>query len=375
MSSRFMGKFLLSTCIIASPSLSTAQTTPPAPTGTFTLIQGSWSPTSAETNPAAINEIGDVVGTYKDGSLMDHGFVSLHDCTKYEPPSSLTCGQTFSLDAPGEGPGYRGGTFLSGIDLFGDIVGLYIDFNGVKHGALWHRTCQSSVCTLNFQSFDAPGADIQPTYPPQGTFPTGISPDGTIIGDYYDQTQSAHTFIARTRRNFFHPEADLTLQFSDIVIPGDTIMYAFSISADDIIAGEGCDASSCSGYIRSPWGHITTFDPQTGGNIQPVAVNAFGTLVGNIYTPQIIGETSFLRTPDGKITTLDFYPAGINDFGVILGQGANGIVLRHPNGSETAVTLPGTWIEVQAVAINDRGWITGSVTDSNFQEQAFVWKP
>jgi hypothetical protein len=118
-----------------------------------------------------------------------------------------------------------------------------------------------------------------------------------------------------------------------------------------------------------------TFDPQEGTQIQPVSVNSFGVVVGEVYLLTPPYTTSFLRLPDGTMSAPDFYPTSINDRGLIIGGGGESITLREQDGKEIVLTPPRPWIRVQPIAINDKGWIIGSVYDANDQASGFIWKP
>ena len=88
------------------------------------------------------------------------------------------------------------------------------------------------------------------------------------------------------------------------------------------------------GFLRSPDGKITTFDaPGAGNGIYqgtgcpsdcPVSLNDWGAITG-VYLDTNYVYHGYLRSPDGKIVTVDplgsadTLPYGINDWGVITG--------------------------------------------------------
>ena len=367
---------------IATASFAAAQSSQTGSTplagGVFTLLNGSWMAPNIQTFPAWIGNEGDVVGTYLDTSWTPHGFVQMHDCRPGNFADKQTgCGQTFILDAIGalEGTSY-GGTWLNGMDASGTVLGRFTDGDGLVHGALWRRSCDwRGQCSFKFQSFDPPGVTTYILFPDDyGTFPSGISATGVIIGSYTDNDLKSHPFVATPRFEWPFSQADIKLEFSTLPFPDGAGASSLAIGQDGIVAGDACSASSCEEFLRSPWGAIRTFDSQApGSEIQPASVNSFGAIVGSIYGQP---NGSFLQLPNGTTTTLDFGPAAINDRGEIMGSGAAAIILRKADGTEVAINPPAPWIVMRGTAMNDRGWITGWVyDDSTFLPTAFVWKP
>jgi len=118
------------------------------------------------------------------------------------------------------------------------------------------------------------------------------------------------------------------------------------------IAGTYIDADSVNhGFVRSPDGKFTTFDaPGAGTNSYqgtgcpsdcPVSINDLGAITASYWDANFVSH-GYLRSPDGKIVTVDplgstyTFPDGINDWGVITGYyvDANNVVhgfLRLPN--------------------------------------------
>ena len=111
------------------------------------------------------------------------------------------------------------------------------------------------------------------------------------------------------------------------------------------IAGIYSDANSVNhGFIRNPSGKFTIFDvPGAGtGTYQgtgcfsdcPVSLNNRGALTG-IYIDANYGYHGYLRSPDGKITTIDphgstlTFSSGINDRGDITGYYLDGNNVVH----------------------------------------------
>src|SRR6266481_5963174 len=115
-----------------------------------------------------INASGQIIGYYFDSGLNRHGF--------------LFSGGTYTtLDDPLA----TNGTRASGINAIGQIVGEYTNNSGV-HGFLFT---------------DSLSAPIDDPLGTQGTFATGINASGQIIGYYVDSGLKQHGFLEVTSPN------------------------------------------------------------------------------------------------------------------------------------------------------------------------------
>lgn len=115
------------------------------------------------TLPYGINDLGQIVGLYTTDvngdplTVATHGFI-------------LSGGRTTTLDVPGALNGtYGAGTQASGINVFGQVVGTYVDADYVTHGFVY------SGGTYTY--LNAPTA--------VNTYTTGINALGQVAG-YYD---------------------------------------------------------------------------------------------------------------------------------------------------------------------------------------------
>lgn len=164
-------------------------------------------PGATSTFVGAINNNGDVVGQFQDSQFNVHGFLfsggqfTVLDLvplvgsnvtiptainnkgviagTVFVPDTFRGFTQKNDLFRPFDVPD-QGQTTAIGFNDGGDIVGSYIDSNGVQHGFL--RTSKPQFFTADF-----PGGD--------NTSPSGINAQGTIIGTYHDAT-GPHSFRA-----------------------------------------------------------------------------------------------------------------------------------------------------------------------------------
>jgi hypothetical protein len=141
----------------------------------YGAITGFDVPGAAGTEPLSINMAGEVTGDYWDTSGVDHGFLRA-------PNGKIT-----TFDAPGAGTGLGQGTFVSSNNSAGAITGSYMDADGVSHGYL--RTPDG-----RFTIFDAPGAGSAADQG-EGTFPTGNNWVGVIMGFYVDVGLVNHGFL------------------------------------------------------------------------------------------------------------------------------------------------------------------------------------
>ena len=113
--------------------------------GLFTTLD---VPGSTETDPGNINNSGEVVGAYYNGSTAAHGFI-------------YSKGIYTTVDFPGASD-----TVLVSVNNFVEIAGYYIDTSG-RHGFTYSG-----------------GLFTAPNLPPDG-YPSSINDAGQLIGAYY----------------------------------------------------------------------------------------------------------------------------------------------------------------------------------------------
>jgi hypothetical protein len=225
-------------------------------------------------------------------------------------------------------------------------------------------------------TFDAPHSG---TSAGQGTEATGINLEGTITGNVTDNNFGTHGFVRTPNgrfTNFDAPDAD--------PIVGCTCPN--SINDLGVIAGNTIDANGVNhGFVRSTDGQVLIFDDSkapagtgAGQGTTPVGITDFGVIAG-VYTDGNNASHGFVRSPFGKITTFDVpgasqgtFPANINNFGTIAGtfNDVNGVshgFIRDAQGKFTVFDAPGgvggpigTW----SAFINDSGVIAGSYYDA-----------
>jgi hypothetical protein len=254
-----------------------------------------------------------------------------------------------TIDAPGAGHASGQGTGCFAytdcsvlINNWGAITGYYLDTNNVFHGFV--RSPEGK-----FTSFEAPGADTTPGNF-NGTNPNAINDAGAIAGVYYDIDNVAH------------------------------------------------------GFLRSPEGEMTTFDPPGSIATIPIALNLESAIVG-YYVDETGVFGAFLRRADGTFATWKDPHAcntansptspfcggtgafNINVFGVVAGSYADNSgnyvghgLIRLPGGRLKSYEVPGagngsyqgTGCPGCSVGLNIFGATAGYYLDSNSLEHVYL---
>jgi hypothetical protein len=128
----------------------------------------------------------------------------------------------------------------------------------------------------------------------------------------------------------------------------------------------------CHGFVRSPQGTFTSFDPFFIPNLSGI-INPAGAITGYFFTPDFLIH-SFVRDPKGAITIFDApnvcqtsngtFATGINPAGLVVGvyydancETFHGF-LRSRNGAFTTIDFPGAEA-TECDAINPAGAIAG----------------
>jgi N-acetylneuraminic acid mutarotase len=163
--------------------------------GTFTAIDPPGVGTSCVdqhggnfggTSASSIDAAGDVVGTYRDTSCAQHGYIRAANgtITPFDAPGA----DKSPCSASGFGKNLCG-TFFAASDAAGDLVGGFADANGIIHGFL--RPAATGI----FTTFDDPNAGSSGSL--QGTLGISINANATGIdigGGYGDTNSVFHGF-------------------------------------------------------------------------------------------------------------------------------------------------------------------------------------
>jgi hypothetical protein len=233
-----------------------------SPDGTLT----SFDPVgSVDTQPAGINPVGEISGTYYDANHVSHGFLRDLD------------GAITSFDDPDS----SGGTIVTGLSPSGEITGYYNDWDEdpkPQHGFV--RSQDGAYTTFDMPACSFCGNVLS-------TMPSAINAAGEIIGSFYrDDYGTVHAFVR---------QSDGVITPFNAPCAGAST-FPNSINATGVITGNylGCGAH---GFVRDSGGKITTFDPPRSTRTFPTSINDVGAITG-WFTYAHGGEHGFLRSPD-----------------------------------------------------------------------------
>jgi uncharacterized membrane protein len=241
-----------------------------------------------------INNFGDVVGTYEINNapigyppdLVQHGFV-------------LKRGTYTTIDVPFPG---ATNTVAAGINNFGDVVGTYVDSDGMSHGFTLKRGV--------FTSFDFPGPDVL------DTTASAINDTGSIVGYYYDlNSQQRRGFLFNGRRF-----TSIDPPFSDACCT-----RALGINNRGEIVGDYLQGYIPFGFTRKQgkfqsfdWSFPADFpDPYASENALPSGSNNHGDIVGLGF---MFSQGNFTPFSDMNLGFSEASGTGINDQGEIVGD-------------------------------------------------------
>jgi N-acetylneuraminic acid mutarotase len=298
-----------------------------------------------------------------------------------------------SFEVTGAGTGALEGTVAIGINAGGDVAGMYIDSNGVRHGFV--RQASGAVTP-----FKAPAAGAGQS---QGTIPLSINASGVVTGFYIDAQNTVHGFVRSA-----------TGAITSFDVPGagsarNRGTTPISINAAGTIVGDFTDDSAVfHGFIRAANGSFTTFEaPGAGSNghsdegTVPFAINAAGTVTG-YYKGATGGAHGFVRAVSGAITSFDgpqvlgnggylgTNPTSIDAAGEIAGTYVDASLKRHAfvrsaGGTLVPFDAPGVdatpcgskgpsaiFCGTGAVGINTSGSITGGYVDADGVMRGFL---
>jgi hypothetical protein len=194
--------------------------------------------------------------------------------------------------------------------------------------------------------------------------PFAINAQGQVAGLYRD---------GNGVRGFLR-DTDGTYTFFSVPFAGATFTNATGINARGQIVGRWTDASgNARGYLRTPDGKITSFDPLDPCAISrlpaaPHGINDAGDIVGRCFD-SAGNEHGYLMGTDGAFAIIDVDGAlttdawMVNNAGEIVGDysDSNGVVhgyRRSADGQFTTISVPGM-ATTSARSINDRGDVAG----------------
>src|ERR1700749_206072 len=139
-------------------------------------IAGAGSGINQGTSASAIDDDGDIAGTFIDPGSVSHGFVRANKK-----------GRITTFDIKRAGTGFGQGTVANDISAGGGIVGQTIDSGTVSHGFVRNNDKKGTATV-----FDVKGAG---TSSGQGTIANSINSAGEIVGQYIDAIGTHHAFL------------------------------------------------------------------------------------------------------------------------------------------------------------------------------------
>jgi hypothetical protein len=317
------------------------------------------------TQPASINDLGEITGVYFDSNGNSHGFLR------------KARGEIVTFDAPNVGYGtpavsYGLGTIPTDINNEGDIVGYYTDAAGAYHGFV--RSARGK-----FRIIDDPGS----TSSPPATIAQAINDWGVVVGFWFDSNLNFHGFVHQVDGSF-----------TTVDPPGDLFAECYHINDLGEVGGDWVDATTFTwhGMLLHPDGKLVTFDAPNGtsdtfGGLGQ-ALNLEGSFAGT-YADANYGVHGYVRYRNGKFAeftapgggTSGFngtWSASLNLLGTVVGYSAeaNGSTDGYVRFADGTLILANAPVAGQqstvAWAINDLNEFTGYWYDANGAQHGFV---
>lgn len=267
---------------------------------------------SQGTFPSGINDSGEIVGSYIDGAGHEYGFVE-------------TSTGFASISVAG-----AASTSAYGINDLGQVVGTFVDGSGVEHGFL---DVNGAISTI-----DVPGA--------VGTSAVAINDSGQIVGSFLSPAVGTDGNAAGPAVNAFeYSNGSFTTLASgrNEGIRGIVQPYPSGINDSGAVVGTTQLAPASFPYAWEEIGGImqTLPSPADSLGFGATGINNLGQIVGYYGVPDSVlpDGAAFIDTA-GTLTlvTLPGTPGGINDSGQIVGSNNGQGFLATPlsSGNESA---------------------------------------
>lgn len=315
------------------------------------------------TQPMAINDLGEITGTWYDTECNSHGFLRKAggEIVTFDAPK---VGYPSSIPYPGTAP--------SDINNQGDIVGYYTDANGGYHGFVRSERGKFTI-------IDDPSS----TSSPPATVAQAINDWGEVVGYWLDSSSNPHGFVRRV-------DGSMTT-----VDPrGDLLSQCYHINDLGEVAGDWTDAATQTshGMLLYPDGKLVTFDAPNGANDTfgglGQALNLWGSFAGT-YIDANGGAHGYVRYANGKFAEFKAPGGGdsgfagtwsysLNLLGTVVGPSyeANGTTdgyVRFADGTLVIANAPVPGQQATSPwAINDLNEFTGFWYDAQGNEHGFV---
>jgi hypothetical protein len=133
--------------------------------------------------------------------------------------------------------------------------------------------------------------------PGQATYPSGINPDGLVVGTYIDRFGAEQGFLRS-------PDGTIV----SFTIPGAESFGPTAINPAGVVTGAFTNGTGQHAFIRQPDGTITTFDVPGALATVATTISPSGTVAGSATAADGCG-LGFVRSRSGVITTFEI-PVG-----------------------------------------------------------------
>ncbi len=300
-----------------------------------TYVFSIYNPPGGTSISAAINDPGEVVGTYINANDFIEGFVE-------------SSGVISTVSLPNAST-----TDITAVNAGGTFVGYTLNDSGLAGSQP-----QWFVITATGQLTDYSGS---------GTLiqPVAINNAGMVAGDY-----GSNGFVS------------VSGLISVISLGGSTGTTVTGINAGGEIVGYYEDASGVSHGFTDINGAFTTIDPSGSQSTEVTAVNDGGTVAGEYADAS--GDLFGFVDSGGTVTPIDpdgsqfVTVTGINDSGTVVGDYLDANFVEHgfvlSGGVFTTIDPPGS-VDTVIDGINNVGQIVGTYDNASGVEQVFVATP
>ncbi len=277
---------------------------------------------------AAINDSGEVAGTYIDPNLATHGFVDAGSAVSMVEIGGATTTVVTGVNDSGQITGY---SFTAGANGNSNVVG----FVG-QPGSLG--------------PIAVPGTDVEPL---------GITAAGSVVGN---AGQAGFT--------------DSGGLYSALAVPGATLTRPTAANAAGEVVGDDTDANNVVHGFTDVGGVVAAIDPPQSAYTTVVGVTSSGEVAGSYNNghndygfTDVNGDFTLLLPSTVTVVT------GVNDAGTTVGYELGADSQLHGfidlNGAIDTFDPPGS-VNTQPTGINGSGEIVGVYDDASGFEHAFT---
>lgn len=167
-------------------------------------------------------------------------------------------------------------------------------------------------------------------------------------------------------------------QYTSFDVPGASETYGWAINEAEVIGGYYTIGQTYHSFLRAPDGTITTFDPEGATQSYVTGIDNKGTITG-VFDDSNSVEHGYVRSSKGRITQIDVPNSGCTavlaiSYGSIAGYycgDGGGAFLRTFDGIFTTFGVPNA-LATQALCIDRNGMTAGEWLDSGGLVHAFV---